>query len=72
MYVMDMKTRLDTQIDVHMHAYELKHECGFAHISMQTPTLPVSLFYHIIMAGRGSLALYCSPKATCNVSRWRK
>lgn len=37
-----------------------------------TPSLPVGLFYHIIIVGRGSLALCCSPKAACNVSRDRK
>lgn len=76
MHGMHTKTRPDTQIDAHVHAYELTNlnKCGFAHTSMHTPTrtLPVGLFYHIIMAGRGSLALCCSPEAACNVSRQRK
>jgi len=76
MHGMRMKTRTDTHTDAHVHACELTNlnKCGRAHISMHTPThtLPVGLFYHIIMAGRGSLALCCSPKAACNVSRERK
>lgn len=76
MHGMHMKTRMDTHIDAHVHACELTNlnKCGCAQTSMHTPThtLPVGLFYHIIMAGRGSLALCCSPKAACNVSRERK
>lgn len=76
MHGMCATARMDTHIDAHVHACELANlnKCVCAHTSMRTPTryLPVGLFYHIIMAGRGSLALCCSPKAACNVSRERK
>lgn len=44
------------------------------HVSMDvaTQTQPVGLFYHIIAAGRGSLALCCSQKTVWNVSRGKK
>lgn len=40
MHGMHTKTRPDTQIDAHVHAYELAdlNKCGFAHTSIHTHT----------------------------------
>jgi len=76
MHDIRMETKTDTHVDAHMRATELKNLNKFvrALMSMHAPThiLPVDVFYHIIMAGRGSPALCCSPKTACNVSRVKK
>lgn len=62
---------MDTHADAHIPVNSQTRTNACAYVSMNTPThmLPVGLFYHIIIAGRGSLALCCSPKSACYVSQ---